>query len=93
MPTQTIITENQAKMKKTVEALQNSLKSLRTGRASTGLVQNIKVEYYGLGRPCEQGGGLDRPGWAEYNDEAGPKLLGHRVLPFRGLGCGPCIPS
>ena len=61
MPTQTIINENQAKMKKTVEALQNSLKSLRTGRASTGLVENIKVEYYGTPTPIKQIANLATP--------------------------------
>ena len=61
MPSKTIITENDAKMKKSVDSLQNSLKSLRTGRASTGLVENIKVEYYGTPTPIKQIANLATP--------------------------------
>ena len=61
MPSKTIITENDAKMKKSVDSLQNSLKSLRTGRASTGLVENIKVEYYGTLTPIKQIANLATP--------------------------------
>lgn len=47
MPTKEIISENKAKMKKAVEILQDELKAVRTGRASTALVENMKVDYYG----------------------------------------------
>jgi len=39
--------DGQARMKRSVEALQEELKKLRTGRAHTGLLEHITVEYYG----------------------------------------------
>jgi len=47
MPTKEIISENKAKIKKAVEILQDELKAVRTGRASTAIVENMKVDYYG----------------------------------------------
>ncbi len=47
MPTKEIISESKAKMKKAVEILQDELKAVRTGRASTAIVENMKVDYYG----------------------------------------------
>jgi ribosome recycling factor len=41
-------------MKKAVDVLHDELKGLRTGRASTGLVENIRVEYYGTPTPLKQ---------------------------------------
>jgi ribosome recycling factor len=41
-------------MEKAVEVLHDELKTVRTGRASTGLVENIKVEYYGTPTPLKQ---------------------------------------
>ncbi len=54
MPVKKIVSEHENKMKKAVEALQTSLKSLRTGRASTGLVENLMVEYYGTPTALKQ---------------------------------------
>ena len=54
MPTKKIVSEHESKMRKTVETLQSSLKSLRTGRASTGLVENLMVEYYGTPTALKQ---------------------------------------
>jgi len=54
MPTKEIIHESEAKMKKVVEALANDLKGVRTGRASTSLVENIRVDYYGTATPLKQ---------------------------------------
>ena len=47
MPTKEIICESEARMKKAVEILQDELKAVRTGRSSTALVENMKVDYYG----------------------------------------------
>jgi ribosome recycling factor len=41
-------------MQKAVDFFADELKSIRTGRASTGLVENIKVEYYGSMTPLKQ---------------------------------------
>ncbi len=42
------------RMSKCVAAYKNELKRLRTGRASTSLVEHIKVEYYGSDVPVQQ---------------------------------------
>ncbi len=44
----------QARMSKSVDGLKNELTTLRTGRASTGLVDNLKVNYYGSDMPLNQ---------------------------------------
>ncbi len=54
MPVKEIVNECEAKMKKAAEVLHNELKTVRTGRASTGLVENIKVDYYGTPTPLKQ---------------------------------------
>jgi len=54
MPVKKIVSENEARMKKAIEVLQDELKSVRTGRASTGLVENIKADYYGTPTPLKQ---------------------------------------
>jgi ribosome recycling factor len=43
-----------SRMQKAVEALQHELNTIRTGRASPGLVDHIKVEYYGTPTPLNQ---------------------------------------
>ena len=44
----------QARMAKSVEALRHELTKLRTGRATTALVDHIKVNYYGSDMPLSQ---------------------------------------
>lgn len=43
-----------ARMQKSVEALRHDLTKLRTGRANTALVENLKVPYYGSDVPLSQ---------------------------------------
>ncbi|MET0209799.1 MAG: ribosome recycling factor [Burkholderiaceae bacterium] len=43
-----------AKMNQTIAAFQNSLTRIRTGRANTGLLDTIHVEYYGSQVPLSQ---------------------------------------
>ena len=40
--------ESEKKMTKAIEILKDNLSHIRTGRASSTLVENIKVEYYGV---------------------------------------------
>jgi ribosome recycling factor len=54
MPVKRIIDDSTSKMKKAVDVLHDELKGLRTGRASTGLVENLRVEYYGTPTPLKQ---------------------------------------
>jgi ribosome recycling factor len=42
------------KMQKSVEALKTDLGKVRTGRAHTGLLDHIKVDYYGTTMPINQ---------------------------------------
>jgi len=44
----------QVRMTKSVEALKHELQRLRTGRASTALVEHLKVSYYGSDVPLSQ---------------------------------------
>ena len=41
-------------MEKAIEALRRDLASIRTGRASTAMLDNVKVEYYGNMTPLNQ---------------------------------------
>ena len=54
MPTQKIVAEHKLLMDKAYEYLHSEFKSVRTGRASTGLVENIRVDYYGSPTPLKQ---------------------------------------
>jgi ribosome recycling factor len=44
----------QTRMQKSVDALRHELTRLRTGRASTALVEPLKVPYYGTDTPLNQ---------------------------------------
>ena len=44
----------QARMTKSIEALRHTLVKVRTGRASTALVEHLKVNYYGSDMPLSQ---------------------------------------
>ena len=50
----TIKQDAQQRMTKSVEALRHELQRLRTGRASTALVEHLKVNYYGSDVPISQ---------------------------------------
>ncbi len=56
-----IITENKSRMEKAFEVLHDELKGFRTGRASTALLENIKVDYYGSPTPLKQLATLGAP--------------------------------
>lgn len=51
---QDILTDTDSRMKKSVGALIRDLNSIRTGRASPALVENLTVEYYGAPTPLNQ---------------------------------------
>ncbi|HVJ61273.1 MAG TPA: ribosome recycling factor [Tahibacter sp.] len=50
----TIKQDAQTRMVKSVDALKHELLSLRTGRASTALVEHLRVNYYGSDTPLSQ---------------------------------------
>ena len=47
MPIDDILLEAEAHMEKAIEHLQHELRGIRTGRASPGLIEHVKVDYYG----------------------------------------------
>lgn len=49
------------KMTRAVEILERDLQGIRTGRASTALVERILVEYYGAATPLAQLAGISVP--------------------------------
>jgi ribosome recycling factor len=61
MPTNEIVSDTESKMNKAVEILQDELKSVRSGMASTGLVENIKADFYGTPTPLKQMATLATP--------------------------------
>ncbi len=61
MPTKEIVSESESKMKKASEALHDELKTIRSGRASTALVENIKADFYGTPTPLKQMATLATP--------------------------------
>ena len=56
-----VMHEAQDKMKKTIEAVQREFNTIRTGRASTALVDGIKVDYYGTQTPLKQLSSISTP--------------------------------
>ncbi len=49
-----ILLDAEERMEKAVAVLTNALKGIRTGRANPGLVDTIRVEYYGSPTPLKQ---------------------------------------
>ena len=56
-----VISETDARMKRSLEALQRELNSVRTGRATPALVENLTIEYYGVPTPLNQIAGITVP--------------------------------
>lgn len=56
-----IYQETKDRMKKTLAALQNEFKRVRTGRASLNLLDGIRVDYYGSPTPLNQVASLSVP--------------------------------
>ena len=54
MEVKEIIAQHEEQMDKTIEALKRELSSIRTGRASTSLLDRITVDYYGTPTPVKQ---------------------------------------
>src|SRR5712692_7840600 len=54
MMTAELFDDAERRMKKAVEALRQDLAAIRTGRASSALVERIHVDYYGAPTPINQ---------------------------------------
>jgi ribosome recycling factor len=59
--TKQIFAETEERMKKTIEAVQRELSSIRTGKATTSLLDGVKVEYYGSMVPLSQVASISVP--------------------------------
>lgn len=47
------VTEAQQRMTKALDVMGNELKTVRTGRASPALIENVKADYYGAPTPLK----------------------------------------
>ncbi|HDZ91824.1 MAG: ribosome recycling factor [Deltaproteobacteria bacterium] len=56
-----ILSELREKMNRTAEALEREFRKIRTGRASTALIEGIKVDCYDTQMPIEQVASLSVP--------------------------------
>ena len=56
-----ILSAAEHKMARAVEAMERDFQGIRTGRASTSLVERIQVEYYGTQTPLNQLAGISVP--------------------------------
>lgn len=61
MTVKEVMHDTESKMKKTVEATQRDFGSVRTGRASAGLLDTLKVECYGTTMPIKQVAAVTTP--------------------------------
>ena len=55
------LTAAEPKMVRAVEAMERDFAAIRTGRASTALVERIPVDYYGTATPLNQIAGISTP--------------------------------
>jgi ribosome recycling factor len=53
--------ETREGMQKSIDALENDLKKIRTGRASLSILDDIRVDYYGTLTPLNQMASLSTP--------------------------------
>lgn len=53
-----IVNDASHRMDKSIEALRHELASIRTGKATTALLDGVKVDYYGSNTPISQVGNL-----------------------------------
>src|SRR3954466_11876627 len=51
----------ESRMSRAIDAMQRDFQSVRTGRASTSLVERLQVEYYGTSTPLNQLAGISVP--------------------------------
>jgi ribosome recycling factor len=61
MSIEDITFEAEERMEKSVSLLSDQLRGIRTGRANVGLVESIRVDYYGSPTPLKQMANLSTP--------------------------------
>ena len=60
-PVQDLLDEADEKMEEAVEYLRSQLKTIRAGRASPAMLENVTVEYYGSQTPLNQVASVSAP--------------------------------
>lgn len=58
---QTVVKDVETRMNAALEVLSREFAAVRTGRASTGLLEGIRVDYYGTATPLNQVASLSVP--------------------------------
>jgi len=56
-----VLADVEKRMRASIEALKRDLVNIRTGRASSGLVENLQVDYYGAATPLNQLASITAP--------------------------------
>ena len=56
-----VLTDAEERMQKSLDTLRRDLGGIRTGRASTGLIERLDVEYYGTVMPLNQLANISAP--------------------------------
>ena len=56
-----VLAETERKMDSSIDALKRELSTIRTGRATPALIENVSVEYYGVSTPLNQIASISAP--------------------------------
>ena len=92
MDTDTVLLEVEEKMVKSLEHLQREVRGLRTGRASTALLEYVKVEYYGSFVDLRELAGISVPEPTQLlvkPFDPGAKMAIIKAIETSGLGLNP----
>ena len=58
---ETVLADVDRKMDQSIEALKRDLNTLRSGRATPSLIENVSVDYYGVATPLKQMASISAP--------------------------------
>ncbi len=61
MSSKAVLDDATARFEKAIAHLQEQMRAIRTGRASTALVENVRVDYYGTPTPINQMASISIP--------------------------------
>ena len=56
-----VLTEAERKMGQSIEAMRRDISTLRTGRATPALIEDLSVDYYGSPTPLKQIASISAP--------------------------------
>ncbi len=80
--------EAEEKMKKTIEHFEDELKKVRTGRPTTAIFEDIKVDYYGVPTPINQVATLSVGEWDKKMLEPIEKAINASNFGFHAINDG-----